>query len=1063
MSKCQKMLSYGINRTFVALWLSATLGLSADLSYANTNVMANNDNHGALKQSVMQNRIVKGQILDETGMPLIGVSILVKGTSAGTVTDLDGNFAVDVPNGYNTLEISYIGYQKKEVTIGNSTQLNIKLDPDTQALEEVVVVGYGTMKKRDLTGAVSSVKSSDITLTPATNPMQALQGRVAGLDITQGSGQPGAGVSMQLRGNRSFSLSGTSPMFIIDGMPGDYSTLNPNDIESIEVLKDASSTAVYGSAGANGVIIITTKKGKADKVSVNFNAFGGFNGWAKLPTMRMGNSYVDVIREAQVIAGTYSTEENLFSSTEAYEASLKNQYINWADELLQNGFIQNYSVSVSGGSEKTKGYFSLNFSDEQGQYQTDNYKVYSTNMNIDTKVANWMNVGVNLQASYVHQNKAYAKLVNALTTVPLGTTHNEDGSVNVTPVPNDGNTINLLLNQDKSVYRNNAQNFKIYFTPYIEIRPIKGLTIQSRINATLVNNRTNYFQGIGSYQYYNSDGANAQGTSTNVQAKITNNRNYNYKWENIFTYNFNIKNQHEFTITGVTSWNHNQNDQIWQYQDNIKNNSYLWHNMSEAGQVYSNYEMSKGMGLVGRINYSFLSKYLFSASVRHDGSSRLAKDNRWSTFPAFSLGWIVSEEKFMEKTRNWLDNMKIRIGYGVTGGADIQPYSTVAILEDGYYALGGQQVSTNYFSKNISNSDLTWEKSYNQNYGLDLSFLNNRININADYYITKTKGVIWNQNIPIVNGGYNASTQYTMGRNIAETKNKGFELTLNTHNITNKDFSWDTALTFTINNEKVEKIIGGTADHIQNGTSDFYLNLGYPVKSFYQYKLDGIWQTNEAVDAGAFGCKPGDIKINVPGMYKESDGVFYKIGDDGEKVYYNAENKYTYSGADYQVLGSNTPKWTMGLQNKFTYKGFDLTVYCYFRWGQMINYDLLGYYDPSGKGNFPTYFNYWTPDNPSNDFPALNAEKKINEYTGYSALNYVDGSFFKIKNITLGYTLPTSVARRVGISNLRVYGTLTNPLVVAKNHLLKDYDPEMNGSLNYPLTKQLVFGLNLSF
>ena len=345
--------------------------------------------------------------------------------------------------------------------------------------------------------------------------MEALQGRVAGLDITRSSGQPGAGVNMQLRGTRSLSSNG-NPLFIIDGMPGDYATLNPNDIESIEVLKDASSTAVYGAEGANGVIIITTKKGNEGKMSVNVNVSGGYNGWSTLPEMRSGDSYINVLREAKEIAGNYSDDEALFSSPEAYKAHLDNKYINWADALMQDGYTQNYSVSVSGGTEKTKGYFSLNFADEQGQYSGDNYKVYSTKMSIDHKVNKWISTGVNLQGSYVYQNKAYAKLVNALTTTPLGELYDENGDLNVTPVAGDGNTINLLLSQDKSVYRNNVENFKVYFTPYIEVRPFKGFTVQSRLNTTLNYNTTNYFQGIGSYQYYMADRKSTRLNSSHI-------------------------------------------------------------------------------------------------------------------------------------------------------------------------------------------------------------------------------------------------------------------------------------------------------------------------------------------------------------------------------------------------------------------------------------------------------------------------------------------------------------------------------------------------------------------
>lgn len=355
MKKYSSTLGCGMKQAPMVLGLSVALCMPAAFSYASAS-----EGMGTRSiQSVMQGRVVTGQILDELGEPMIGVSVLVKGTTVGTITDFDGNYTLDVPAGKNILVISYIGYKTKEVTIGKNNQMNIKMDPDTQALDEVVVIGYGAVKKRDLTGAVVSVKSEEITKNPGSNPMEALQGKVAGLDITRTSGQAGEGVKMQLRGTRSFTASG-DPTFIIDGMPGDYSTLNPNDIESIEVLKDASSTAVYGAAGANGVVIITTKSGKAGKTNVNFNAYAGFNGWSKTPKMRSGESYIQGLRDANKATGNWNSaadDERIFASPEAYQAHLNGDYIDWADELMQNGYTQNYSLSVSGGTEKQKGIF----------------------------------------------------------------------------------------------------------------------------------------------------------------------------------------------------------------------------------------------------------------------------------------------------------------------------------------------------------------------------------------------------------------------------------------------------------------------------------------------------------------------------------------------------------------------------------------------------------------------------------------------------------------------------------------------------------------------------------
>lgn len=1024
-----------------------------------TTVIANDN-------SVQQNRkSITGTVVDENGDFVIGASVTVPGTTIGTVTDMDGKFQLNVPAENNSIQVTYLGYENQDVSIANRTTVFVNMVPSSQGLDEVIVIGYGTIKKRDLTGAVTSVKNDDIVLNPGNNPMQALQGKVAGLDITRESGQPGAGINMQLRGTRSFTASG-NPTFIIDGMPGDYETLNPNDIESIEVLKDASSTAIYGSAGANGVIIITTKSGKEGKTRVDLNAYLGVNGWSTTPEMRSGESYIQALRDANKATGNWSStadDEKLFSSPEAYQAHLAGKYIDWADQVMQNNLTQNYSLSISGGNEKTKAYVSFNFSEEQGQYKADDYKVYSSNIRVDHKVRNWMKAGVNMQASYVHRNKSYMRLDRALAANPLGEVYDENGKINVNPVIDDTNTLNLMLDSQSGVYKNQEQKFKMYFNPYIELNPLKGLSILSRIGATIDYSRTNYFQGEGSYRYYNEAGSSSVGTNPSVYATVTDKRGYHYKWENILTYNFNINKEHDFTLTGVTSWNHNRNDEIYLKQDNITNNKYLWHNIQTANsEGTSSYNMSKGMAYIGRLNYSYIGKYLFSASIRHDGSSRLAKDNRWDTFPAVSAGWRISEEAFMAGASNWLDNLKIRVGYGVTGTAKIDPYTSSSNLEQSYYTIGGSQVLSYLFSENYTNLNLGWEKSYSTNLGLDLSIIKNRINLTADFYLTDTDGVIWERRLPVVNGAYNASTYYYTNLNICETENKGVEIALNTRNVETRDFQWITDFTFAYNKEKIKSLTDGTSDNIIK--DDYALSIGHAVNSYYQLKKTGIWQLGEEADADVFNMKPGDIKFDIPGLIKESDGVWYKIDEEtGDKIYYNSDNKYAISDNDRQIIGKNSPDWTMGFKNTFVWKDFDLSIFMYARWGQMIKYDFLGTYDPKGLGNFPEYFDYWTESNSSNDFPAINSSRAINDYIGYTSLTYVDGSFFKIKNITLGYTMPSQFAKKIGVDKFRIYGTMTNPLVISKSDLIKDYDPEMNGSFNYPLTKQLVFGVNLTF
>lgn len=1012
---------------------------------------------------------VSGTVVDNGGEPIIGASVQPVGTTTGTITDIDGNFTLSAPSN-GQLKITYVGYKEQIVSINNRTSISVVLEEDSELLDEVVVIGYGTMKKRDLTGAISSVKSDVITMSPTANPMEALQGRVAGLDITKTSGQAGAGVNMQLRGTRSFTASG-NPLFLIDGLPGDYSTLNPNDIESIEVLKDASSTAIYGSAGSNGVIIITTKNAKEGKLSVNFNAYLGLNGWSTLPKVHDGESYLATKRLARQEAGTYIDDETTLG-TALYEAYQKGHTIDWLDAILKTGVTQNYSLSLSEGTDKRKNYFSLNYSQEDGQYERDSYKVFSSTYKTDYQVKKWLAVGMNVQGSYRNQSKAYSKLDRIMATTPYGELYNEDGSLNPFPVAGDNRQVNLLLNQNKDVYTDDKRAFNLYVTPYIRISPLKGLSIESRINASLAYSTGNYYEGYGSYQYYDVAGVGAvtgDPIVSNMKGEVNNSHSYNYKWENILTYNFQVK-EHDFTLTGVTTYGHSQSQSSSSAADGITSNAYKWTNLGVATgnkTVGSAYTMRKDLGFIGRISYSYLGRYLLSASIRHDGDSRLAAGQRWDTFPAINGGWRFSDEAFMNGTKGWLDSAKIRAGYGVTGTAGINPYDSWSILSQGNLTLAGDKITSYQYPAIVTNPYLGWEKSHNTNIGLDLSFLKNRVELTLDYYLTNTDGVIWTQPLPITNGGASASQFFERNVNLASTRNKGIELALTTRNVETKEFNWTSTVTFNRNWEKITSLGDGTQDLITMPDQDYTLALGNAVNSFYTHKIDGVWQYGEEADAAVFGAKPGFLKVNVPGLVKTGEGEYQKtiIGDDGEPVttVYNAENTYNIGNNDRQVVGKNSPDWSLGFQNTLTWRDFDLSIYMFARFGQTIKYDMLSNYDPTGGKNFLAHFDYWTSTNASNDFPALNSEYELKDYAGYMGLAYVDGSFFKIKNITLGYTMPRSLTNKLQIDKLRVYGTITNPLIVAKSHLLKDYDPEMNGSLDFPLTRQLVFGVNFSF
>ena len=1011
---------------------------------------------------------VKGKVVDASGEPIIGANIMQAGTTNGTISDVDGNFTLNVPQGA-TLEISYIGYVTQKVKAARN--LAITLKEDSELMDEVVVMGYGTTKKADLTGAVSTVKSEMITMTPSSNPMEALQGRVAGLDITKTSGRAGEGVNMQLRGTRSITASG-KPLCIIDGMPGDYDKLNPNDIEDITVLKDASSTAVYGSSGANGVIIITTKKGKEGKLSVNFNTYVGFNGWSTLPEMNSVEQWLYTRQLAKTEAGGVIDDNDRIEEETAMEHLRNGEVIDWADALMQTGSTQNYSISLSGGTEKTQAYFSLNYSTENGQYKNDEYDVLSSTIRLNQNVNKWFSAGLHVQTSYTVNERTSSDLSQAMRCNPFGKLYNDDGTLNPYPVLDDNRQVNLLLNQDRDVYRNQNNGFQMYFQPYVRITPFKGFTWESRVSAAISYSTKNQYIGYGSYQFYDKAGTGAVGapnseTADYTSASISNSRGWGYTWENILTYNFNIANDHEFTLTGVSTWSDSQSESSSSSVNGILTNTYYWTNLGSGigtKSISSNYSMGKSLGFVGRLNYSYLGRYLFSVSVRHDANSKLAKDVRWDTFPAFSAGWRISDESFMESTSDWLSNLKLRVGYGETGAAGIDAYDSWSILQQGIMGLGSQQITSYYYPQELSNAMLTWERSKNTNIGIDASFLNNRIELTADYYITKTDGVIWKQNLPITNGGYTASSYFQINKNIAETENKGLELTLTTRNIQTRDFSWTSTLTFTSNHEEVTSLGEGAAEFITNG--DYTLHVGDPIKSYRAYKMAGVWQYGEEADAAAFGKQPGDLKVDVPNMYKVSDGVWEKkyLQEDGTWATntYNAENPYSVNADDKQMIGHESPDWTLGFQNTFTWKNFDLSIYMFWRHGQMFYYEPITWYK-SGGGMFPSHFNYWTSENPSNDFPALNSSRNWTTDEYYTSLAYTDGSFFKIKNITLGYTMPQNICNKIGLTNLRVYGTITNPLIYSSNDLLKNYDPEMGGALDFPSTKQLVFGLNLSF
>lgn len=1044
-----------------------------------------------MPQSVNQTSKITGKVVDENGEPMIGVTVKVKDTKAASVTDFNGNFTVSFSGGAKELVLSYVGYSDKTVAIGSGKDLLITMQPDNNVMDEVVVVGYGTVKRRDLTGAISSVKAEDIKESPVLNAMEGLSGKISGLDIVRESGQAGTSPKILLRGNRSLQAD-CSPLYVIDGVSGgSIDNINPNDIASIEVLKDASSTAIYGSAGANGVIIVTTKQGMAGKVQVDFDAYLGINAFPSYPSTLSGQAWLDFLTEGYVARyGSQPADlDELFNSAGlsqgAVDAFNNNQWVNWKDEILHTGIQQNYNISIRGGSERQQSYMSAGYLQEKGLYKNDQVDLITFRAGTTYKINNMFSVGFQSTLSYKNQNKRNSRLSKSLNQLPLGTVYDEEGNLNKYPISDMNSYINILADDDMNAYQNNSKYTTINIAPFVEFKPFKGFSFKSLFNASLSHSRTGLWDGLDTYMKLSGSQENKR------TASYTSYNNWSYMWQNVANYNFKIKDDHDITLTGIIEYSRNIHEEAMAQNEQFEYDNFLWYNLGAGlkSLVNSMYKETAKMSYALRVNYNYLGRYLLTASTRWDGASQLY--DKWCAFPAVAVGWRISDEPFMKGTRKWLDNLKLRVGYGVTGNANIDPYVSLTAVTNSanYLNLGSGQLQSYILAQNVANYDLTWEKSYNWNVGLDFSVLNNRIDGSVEWYTTDTKGVLYNRPLPTSFGGFNAKSPYYKMSNIARIQNKGFEVTVNSRNIEKKNFKWYTTFTFATNDEKLKEINLGNNVSVDELIA-LNLFLDHPVNTYYGYKKSGIWQLGQESMAACFDSEVGDIRIDVPGLTydptyqytvqeeqtneagekvtvdKTYTGAYYKPSEDtvdenGNVVhnYYTKENPYTVSTGDKQILGSQTPDWTIGLHNTFEFYNFDISIMATMRWGQMISGELLGYWDNT---SIPDCYDYWTPNNPTNAYPRPHQGHGMTDAQKES-LRYVDGSFIKIKNITLGYTLPKKFTEKLNMSRFHVYATMTNPFIWSKSDMLNGMDPENNASDKFPLYKTIVFGINASF
>ena len=1004
-----------------------------------TRAMATNDATPS-PQAVAQQQAkpVKGNVVDENGEPLIGVSIKIVGANGGAVTDFNGDFSVQGAEG-KQLQFSYTGYKTQVVRAGQGL-MSVKMEPDMMGLDEVVVVGYGTVKKRDLTGAVVSMKNEDVTIAPTGDVMEALQGKIAGFDITKESGEIGSGVNLLLRGSRSI-YGDNQPLFIIDGLPGSYDAINPNDIESVYVLKDASATAIYGSAGANGVVIITTKRGSAGKVKVNFDAYFGWSGSPEYKNGMTGDEWTNYYREAYKYKnGSYPENISaLMGGNQDYiNAYNEGKWIDWVDQVSgRKATTQKYALSVTGGTEKTKIFASAVYTQDKGLLKNEQRDKYALRLNLDQEIFPWARIGFTSNLNYtIHDrgdNKTYTR---ALAAFPLGDVYEENGGVRHEYI---ANQYSPLADQIENQYARNTRSTYINAIGYLELTPLAGLSLRTQINGALSHSRLGQYWG----KYSNALRPTYAGSP---HADLTYNDAYSYNWENIISYSKTIADDHSFGITGVSSWSKSNTEEalaggsnqaldVWQY----------WRLMSATSQhIESAFTQTQKMSYALRFNYAYKGKYLFTFSNRWDGVSFFTEGNKWDSFPAGALAWRISDEKFMEGTKSWLDNLKFRVGAGITGNSGgVGAYGTTTTAY--IYTASGITIDGDYknhpfaqYSGTYDSPSLGWEKSYNWNFGLDFAVLGGRIDGTIDYYTTVTRGLLFKRTMPITNGATGWGSPLSTWENLAKTSNKGLELTINSRNIITKDFKWNTSLTATWQMERIEELPDG--DLVNEN-----LFIGHAIKSIYDYKYAGIWGTDASqAELDTYGVKPGWVKIET--VEKDGDGGAHK-----------------YSTNDRQVLGHQNPNWILGLNNTFTYKDFDLTVYCMARLGQTISSKLLGYYTAKSAitENQLSGVDYWTEQNQGAYYPrpGVGDDQSI----GITSLRIFDGSFFKVKNITFGYTLPKSISRYALMEKCRFYFTAYNPWIICKESQLKGTDPEMGGADAFPTYKQYVFGVNITF
>ncbi|MCF8358807.1 MAG: TonB-dependent receptor [Prolixibacteraceae bacterium] len=965
--------------------------------------------------SVFAQTTITGTVTSSSESEVLpGVNIVVKGTTRGVITGADGKYAIEVESPDDVLVFSMIGMQPEERTVGNRKIINVEMTQSRIGLDEVVVVGYGTMKKSDLTGSIVSMDEEQMTETKSNNVLESLLGKAAGVDIQRSNGRSGGGVDILIRGNRSLSAS-NSPLVIVDGIPyGDNIDIDPADIESIEILKDVSSTAIYGSRGANGVILITTKKGSSGVSKVYFSAYYGITEpFQKVPVFDR-EGYIKAKIDANRLLEDWESDpiiENVFAGGDltGYE---EGTYTDWQEIVTQLGARQNYHVGFTGGSDKFTYNTSINYYDEEGVVVADEFSRMTYKLNLEGKVTDNITVGGSSILTYKERNGRGPRYIDAVLGSPICEAYDSLG--NYIYQPNFANPRKSPLAQAQDEV--NDRTTRIFNTFYAQVQFSDNLSFRTNAGVDMDFNRYGYmYPQKAENEGYSESGSNIS-------------QDLSYTWTNLLNYTNSFgKNDLGVTLGQEAHYSRDEYYSLYGIRQDFERS--LWYNLTtnKDQQITSNLVEQSMLSFFGRVSYNYDDKYIINVTGRYDGASQLAEGNKWDFFPSASAAWRISSEEFM-KDISQINNLKLRVGYGLSGNSSVDPYGTAAALNVNplYVQFGepGAEVTEfGYRPNSLSSKKLKWETTNSTNIGLDLGLFENRIVANFDLFWSHTYDLLLSDKLPLSSGFFNVMT------NAGETKSNGIELNLTTVNINSGGFKWTSALTFSKISDEIVSLTSGVLRDVGNRWF-----VGEPLRVYYDYKKEGVWQLDEKEEANAAGSFVGHIKVEDT----TGDGLV------------NVDDRI--------ILGQRDPKWTGSFINTFKYKGLDLTVNLYARMGHMIDASAYAF-DPRMYDN-QLEINYWTPNNPTNEYPRLDASLAEMDYE--YTLRYKDGSFIKMKNLTLGYTLPTKLVSKATMSKVRIYFSSNNPLILYTN-LDEGIDPENGGSYNWPLARTFIFGINVEF